>query len=102
MLAHLLEDMTAEELQRRGDAADALFREVVRRPSPAEALQQPFAAFPSWFLRIECDRCGKVVMQRRKGGALQQAAQCAHGAHWTEVLPPMRQTNGFSMRAQHR
>jgi len=21
-----------------------------------------FAAFPSWFLRIECDRCGKVQM----------------------------------------
>ena len=31
-------------------------------PTPAEALQQPFAAFPSWFLRITCDRCGKVVM----------------------------------------
>jgi hypothetical protein len=31
MLAHLLEDMTPDEYQRRGDAADALFREVVRR-----------------------------------------------------------------------
>ena len=31
-------------------------------PTPAEALQQPFSAFPSWFLLIECDRCGKVVM----------------------------------------
>jgi hypothetical protein len=31
-------------------------------PSPAEAVDQPFIAFPSWFLRIECDRCGKVVM----------------------------------------
>ena len=31
-------------------------------PSPAVALDQQFAAFPSWFLRIECDRCGKVVM----------------------------------------
>ena len=31
MLAHLLEDLTPEEHQRRGDAADALFREVVRR-----------------------------------------------------------------------
>jgi hypothetical protein len=31
MLAHLLEDMTPEEHQRRGDAADAMFREVVRR-----------------------------------------------------------------------
>jgi hypothetical protein len=30
-LAHLLEDMTPEEHQRRGDAADALFRTVVRR-----------------------------------------------------------------------
>jgi hypothetical protein len=31
-------------------------------PSGAEALAEPFAAFPSWFLRIECDRCGKVSM----------------------------------------
>ena len=29
-------------------------------PSSVEALDEPFAAFPSWFLRIECDRCGKV------------------------------------------
>jgi hypothetical protein len=25
-------------------------------------LLEPFSAFPSWFLRIECDRCGKVQM----------------------------------------
>jgi hypothetical protein len=31
-------------------------------PTRQEALQQPFRAFPSWFLRIECDRCGKVTM----------------------------------------
>jgi hypothetical protein len=31
MLAHLLEDMTPEEHRRRGDAADALFRDIVRR-----------------------------------------------------------------------
>jgi hypothetical protein len=31
-------------------------------PTPAEALDEPFSAFPSWFLRITCDRCGKVVM----------------------------------------
>jgi hypothetical protein len=31
-------------------------------PSPAEALAEPFVAFPSWFLRIECERCGKVQM----------------------------------------
>jgi hypothetical protein len=31
-------------------------------PTPAEAMGEPFAAFPSWFMRIECDRCGKVRM----------------------------------------
>ena len=31
-------------------------------PTPAEALAEPFAAFPSWFLRITCDRCGKDHM----------------------------------------
>jgi hypothetical protein len=30
-LAHLLADLTPEEVQRRGDAADALWRELVRR-----------------------------------------------------------------------
>jgi ribosomal protein L44E len=27
-------------------------------PAGAEAMDEPFAAFPSW-LRITCDRCGK-------------------------------------------
>jgi hypothetical protein len=31
-------------------------------PTPAEALCEPFGAFPSWFLRITCDRCGKDRM----------------------------------------
>ena len=31
-------------------------------PMPAEARLEPFIAFPSWFMRIECDRCGKVQM----------------------------------------
>jgi hypothetical protein len=31
-------------------------------PSAEEALQASLRAFPSWFLRIECDRCGKVRM----------------------------------------
>jgi hypothetical protein len=31
-------------------------------PTGPEALDEPFTAFPSWFLRIECDRCGKVQM----------------------------------------
>ena len=25
-----------------------------------DALREPFHAFPSWFLRVECDRCGKA------------------------------------------
>jgi hypothetical protein len=31
-------------------------------PSGREALAEPFAAFPSWFMRITCDRCGKDRM----------------------------------------
>jgi hypothetical protein len=41
--------------------------------TPAEAMQQPMRAFPSWFLRIECDRCGKVVMHNE-----------AHAARWRD------------------
>ena len=42
-------------------------------PTAAEALAEPFAAFPSWFLRIECDRCGKTVMHNE-----------SHAARWRE------------------
>ena len=28
-------------------------------PTGAEAMDEPFAAFPSWLMRIRCDRCGK-------------------------------------------
>jgi hypothetical protein len=42
-------------------------------PTPAEALAEPFAAFPSWFLRIECDRCGKTVMHNE-----------SHAARWRD------------------
>ena len=31
-------------------------------PTGAAALDQPFAAFPSWLLRVTCDRCGKDRM----------------------------------------
>jgi hypothetical protein len=31
-------------------------------PTGAEALGEPFRAFPSWFMRITCDRCGKDRM----------------------------------------
>ena len=32
-----------------------------RRPLPttAEALAAPLSAFPSWYLRMECERCGR-------------------------------------------
>jgi hypothetical protein len=31
-------------------------------PSDEEALDEPLRAFPSWFLRIVCERCGKERM----------------------------------------
>ena len=31
-------------------------------PTGQETLAEPFRAFPSWFLRITCDRCGKDRM----------------------------------------
>jgi hypothetical protein len=31
-------------------------------PTGAEALDEPFNAFPSWFMRITCDRCGQERM----------------------------------------
>jgi hypothetical protein len=31
-------------------------------PTGAEALDELLRAFPSWFLRIVCDRCGKERM----------------------------------------
>jgi hypothetical protein len=31
-------------------------------PTRAEALDEPLNAFPSWFLRVECDRCGQVQL----------------------------------------
>ena len=31
-------------------------------PSGPDALDEPLAAFPSWYLRIVCERCGKERM----------------------------------------
>ncbi|HTI80419.1 MAG TPA: hypothetical protein VL614_08210 [Acetobacteraceae bacterium] len=44
-------------------------------PTGAEAVNEPFAAFPSWLLRITCDRCGKV-----------QFINEAHAAGWRDRL----------------
>jgi hypothetical protein len=45
-------------------------------PTNAEALDEPFSALPSWFLRIKCDRCGKVTMLNE--------------AHMKQVAMPIR------------
>jgi hypothetical protein len=42
--------------------------------TPAEALEEMFNAFPSWFLRIECDLCDKVVTINEAHAALTCAA----------------------------
>ena len=39
-------------------------------PTPQEALDEPFAAFPSLFLPVECDRCGAMRMISERHGAL--------------------------------
>jgi hypothetical protein len=39
----------------RSDGAEPL-------PTGEQALNEPFRSFPSWFMRITCDRCGKVSM----------------------------------------
>jgi hypothetical protein len=48
-------------------------------PAAAEAMAEPFAAFPSWFLRVECDRCGKVRMVNEKQAFNRQTSPCCMG-----------------------
>ena len=57
------------------DAAAAL-AQLRHRPLPtaAEALAEPFGAFPSWFMRITCDRCGKDRMLSRDARAGERPA----------------------------
>jgi len=31
---------------------------------------EPMRAFPSWFLRVECERCGAMLMISERHGAL--------------------------------
>jgi len=59
----------------------------------AEALPEPFAAFPAWFLGIECDRCGKVVMRARILADILHRIRhdgCSGLAGRTELLPASR------------
>ena len=46
-------------------------------PTGKEALDALFASFPSWFLRIECDRCGKVVIHSEAHAAIWRVPQAA-------------------------
>jgi hypothetical protein len=39
-------------------------------PYRAEALDEPFRAFPSWFMRVTCDRCSKDRMFSEARAAL--------------------------------
>jgi hypothetical protein len=61
---------------------------------PEEALDQPLRAFPSWFLRIECDRCGAMRMISERHGVLTIREIIAHMRHadcggqpgWVELV----------------
>jgi hypothetical protein len=44
------------------EAALAVLRRTPRCRPARRALDEPFSAFPSWFMRITCDRCGKDRM----------------------------------------
>jgi hypothetical protein len=46
--------MTARPVPKR------LWRSYGNDLLPGGAEDEPFKAFPSWFMRIECDRCGTV------------------------------------------
>ena len=56
-------------------------------PLPSDALDMPLRAFPSWFLRITCDRCGKATMLNeahtgeRRGGAGRSCSPVSMACH---------------------
>jgi hypothetical protein len=52
-------------------------------PTREEALEESFAASPSWFLRVECDRCGMVQVVNQ--------VHIEHGdMHIRDILAEMR------------
>ena len=66
------------------------------RTATTSCRNEPFHAFPSWFLRITCDRCGKV-----------QFVNEAHAQSWRDrtlrqILARMRHDGcgGLAGRAQ--
>jgi hypothetical protein len=47
-------------------------------PTAQQALDEPFAAFPSWFLRIECGRCGtERILNESHATNVQRGMLCA-------------------------
>ena len=76
-------------------------------PTGAEALDEPFNAFPSWFLRIECARCcGKVQMVNQVHSALpirtildrMRHDGCGGGAGKAELLTGIEDVSSRSVR----
>ena len=59
---------TAPVSAERRSLGSALARVVL--PTGAEAMDEPFAAFPSWFMRVTCERCGKERMFNEMHSAL--------------------------------
>src|SRR5690348_14097149 len=51
-------------------------------PTPAEAMAAPLSAFPSWLLRMECERCGR-----------ERYANEVHLPHWQDAT--LRQHRGW-------
>jgi hypothetical protein len=56
-------------------------------PTGKQALNEPFRAFPSWFMRITCDRCGKDRMLNE-----------THAAGWRDrtLFDILKQVRGSS------
>ena len=67
-------------------------------PTPQEALQQPFRAFPGWFLRIECDRCGKVTMLNEAHMILSYCSLSSNRPHGTQGYKRGQENEGRGAR----
>jgi hypothetical protein len=64
----------------------------------ALALDEPFAAFPSWFMRITCGRWGKVQMvNEARAGATAACARSspACATQWRSVEDKAAEQRGF-------
>jgi len=70
-------------------------------PTPQEALGEPFAAFPSWFRRIECDRC-HIRYSRLSVRRCQTGDSARHHQHCGAIrLQTAVQSSASSIRDAH-